>query len=119
MRLEQRRLVLSFHLSLRHAADQVRAHIMRLRRGRVVCIAANVEVATAIQQSGVVDNGTEAGHGLEAIVGADDLLNMLRQQVVLRATLEELTVSIDEEHLAAARFGLAADPVCAFGHLLA
>ena len=47
-------------------------------------------------ERGQIDDGRERRHGAKLIEGVDDLLDVLGQQVVLGASLEELAVGIDE-----------------------
>ena len=89
---------------------------MRLGRGRVVRIAADVEVVVVLAQGGVADQGREAGHFGKGLEGVDDLLDVLGQQVILGAALEVFAVSVDEQHLALALGRLAAALAFALAH---
>ena len=80
---------------------------MRLGRGRVVHVAADVEI-------GVVGLGEQLGHGHdlgvivhvgESLVSGDDFLDVLGAEVVLRTAGEELGVGVDEKHALAAGLG--------------
>ena len=57
------------------------------------------------------DDAGEAADVLECLVGADDLLDVLGHEVVLRPALAVLAVGVDEQHLARALGGLG--PWCA------
>ncbi len=117
MRLEQCRLVR--HFRLRNTADQMGPHIVRLRRRGVVGVTADVEVVAVGLQRRVVHDGREALDSTEFVEGGDDLLDVLRQQVVLRAALEKLAVGVDEENLAPALRRFPADAIGALLHALA
>ena len=86
-------------LSPGHAAVQVGADILRFGRGRVVGVAADVEVVVVGCQFLAGDDGGVAGDVGERPVGGDDLLGVLGEQVVLRPPGRELGVGVDEQHL--------------------
>ena len=105
-RVEQRALVR--HFGHGHATKQVGAHIVRLGRRRVVHVAADVEIEIV---GGAGDFGERhdagvAGDVLVAVEGGHDFLDVLRAEIVLRASGMELGIGIDEEHLAATDGGL-------------
>jgi hypothetical protein len=72
---------------------------VRLGRRCIVGVAADVEVVVVLAQHGVGHHGAEARHLGEVLEGVDDLLDVLGQQVVLRAAFEVLAVGVDEQHL--------------------
>jgi hypothetical protein len=62
---------LGLHLGLGHAAEQVRAHVVRLGWRRVVGVAADVEVVIVLAQRGVADTMAlkpgDVGEGVEGV----------------------------------------------------
>lgn len=100
-------LLFSGDLRSRDAAGEVGVDVLGLGRGRVVGVAADVEVVVVVALGVEVDDGGEAAHRLEALVGRDDLLDVLRLEVVLGATFVILAVGVDEENLLAASARLA------------
>ena len=97
---------MSRYLGLRDSSQQVRPYVVRFGRRGVIGVAADVEVVVFLRQFVVTYHGGEAGDVLVAIVGADDLLDMLGVQVILRPAFPVFGVSIDEEHLATPLGGL-------------
>ena len=78
------------------------AHVLRLRFGGVVHVAADVEVVVVgIGNLGLVYQAAVLGN--LSLVGEDeiDLLDVLRAQFVLVLAFGVLAVGIDEQHLAA------------------
>jgi hypothetical protein len=94
--LEQRALV--HHLGRGHATKQMGAYVMRLRWRRVVDVAPDVEIEVVgrVCDFRDRDDAGVGGHVFVAVEGGDDLLDVLRAQVVLGPAGMELGVSIDE-----------------------
>ena len=90
-------------LRLRHAADKVGLHVFRFRVGRVIHVAADIEVIVVLLHDlGLVHEAAVFRHF--ALLGEDevDLLNVLGAELVLVLALHVFAVGIDEEHLARA-----------------
>jgi hypothetical protein len=98
VRLEQ--CALGVDLCLGNAAEQMRAHVVRLGRWHVVGVAADVEVVLILGELIPVHDPGEAGNVLESVVAADDLFNVLGVEMVLSSALVVLMIGVDEEHLA-------------------
>ncbi len=76
---------------------KVRAHIVRLWRRAAVGVATDVQVSGFVLDNDlVVDHGREAWHIGEGIIGADDLLDVLRIDEVLRTAFAIFAVGVDE-----------------------
>jgi len=95
------------NLGLRHAADEMGPHVFRLRIGRVVHIAADVEVVVVrVHDLGF---GNEAAVlGQFALVSEDvgDLLDVLGAELILILALGKFAVGVDEEDFVAQFIGL-------------
>ena len=118
MRVEQCLLLRVRHFGLGYATHQMGAHVMWLRRWGVIGITADVEVVAVGLERGDVHDRREPRLLFEGLKGGDDLLDVLGHQEVLRPTFEVLAVGVDEQHLALALFGFAADPLSAALHAL-
>ena len=96
------------HLRRWHAAEQMRAHVMRFGRRRVVHVAADVEIPVIGRAADLRQRHPPgvAGHVLKPVERGNDLLDMLRAQIILGAARVKLGVSVDEQHLAAPLGGL-------------
>ena len=95
------------HFCLGHAADQVGLHVLGLGVGRVVHVAADVEVVVVrVDDLRLVHEA--AVFRQFALVREDevDLLDVLGAELVLVLAFGVFAVGIDEEHLAAQRVGL-------------
>ena len=100
-------LLSGLHFRLRHAADEVSLHVLRLGVGRVVHVAADVEVVVVLLDDLRLVHETAVFRQL-ALLGEDevDLLNVLGAELVLVLAFGVFAVGIDEEHLAAQGVGL-------------
>ena len=90
-------------LRQRHPAVQMRPHVMRLRRRRVVHIAADVAVVALFLDLAHWHPPCIARNVPARPVGMHHLVDVLRPQVVLRLALAVLAVGVDEQHRVARR----------------
>src|SRR5689334_343085 len=96
--MRSKQLGLGLDLRPWHATYQMGVHVLWLRRRRVVSIAANVEVVVVVSEFITGNDGRVRWHIDERLERGDDLLDVLRTEVVLRATGLVLAVGIDEDH---------------------
>ena len=95
-------VLLGLHFGFGNAADQVGLHILRFRFGRVVHVAADVEVVVVgLDDLGLVDQAAVLGY--LPLVGEDevDLLDVFGAQLVLVLAFGVFPVGVDEQHLVA------------------
>lgn len=90
---------LRLHLGLGDSPMQVRTHVVRLWRWRIVRIAPDIEIIFVLPEFLPAHHPREPGHVPEHLPGADDLLDVLRHEVILCPTFGVLTIGVDEEHL--------------------
>ena len=76
----------------------MRPHVVRLRRRRVVGVAADIEIEIVLRQRRVTDHRREPRLHRERLEGVGDFLDVLGQQMVLGPALEKLAVGVDEQH---------------------
>src|SRR5690606_161792 len=90
---------------LRNTAVKMGADVLRLWRRGVVHIPADVEVEVVLAEFGDVHDAGEAWDVAVLLEGGDDLLGVLRLQIVLGAASGVLAVGVDEEDLGATLLG--------------
>ncbi len=81
----------------RHAAMQIGAHVVRLRRRRIVHIATDITVVVLGLDFAHRRTAGVSGNVVTRTVGVNDLVDVLGPQVVLRLAFAVLAVSVDEK----------------------